>query len=330
MRNRVLVITGSTEPNATEVLTHIPEKRVFRLNTDLLDKYLITSTVIGQSMEFEVENGEESITSRDIRSIFYRRPPTAQMPAGELGDGTRKFAESEFQRFFNALWSTPNTHEPLWVNHPLCLRRVELNKLYQLQVASSQGIATPETMVTTSPKKARAFFEKTQRRMIMKTFGSHVNDTEEELRGVFTNPVSAEDLEMFGDELRYAPVIFQNYVSKKLELRVTIVGNQTFACAIDSQASSKTVHDWRRYDFEKVAHETYQLPGSLQKKLLGCMRVWGLQFGAVDFIVTPEGEHVFLEVNPAGQWGWIQALTGMPIYQAMAKLLMDPQSHSLR
>lgn len=120
--------------------------------------------------------------------------------------------------------------------------------------------------------------------------------------------------------------MLQEYVEKALEFRVTIIGGRIFTCAIHSQDSERTRHDWRRYDFEKVKHEVYQLPVEVEQKLLALMKEWGLVYGAMDMILTPSGEYVFLEVNPTGQWGWIEYLTGMPISRTIAELLMNPTS----
>ena len=120
-----------------------------------------------------------------------------------------------------------------------------------------------------------------------------------------------------------APVMAQEYVPKKLELRVTIVGEKIFTCAIYSQGSEKTKIDWRHYDSEKVKHEIFKLPKEIEHKILLFMKEAGLKFGAIDMILTPKDEFVFLEVNPSGQFGWIEDLTGMPISKSIAELLIN-------
>lgn len=105
---------------------------------------------------------------------------------------------------------------------------------------------------------------------------------------------------------------------------MTVVGDRVFTCAIHSQDSEKTMHDWRRYDFDNVRHEAYQLPAEVEAKILGFMSATGLIFGAIDMVLTPQGDYVFLEVNPQGQWGWIEEFTGLPIARAIAELLANP------
>ena len=120
------------------------------------------------------------------------------------------------------------------------------------------------------------------------------------------------------------PLMAQEYIEKKLELRVTIVGQKVFACAIYSQDSERTKEDWRRYDFDNVRHEQYQLPKEVEAHLMEFMAVCNLTFGAIDMILTPSGRYVFLEINPSGQFGWIEDLTNMPISKAIAETLSNP------
>lgn len=330
MRDGILVVTASNEPSVSDVLRYLTGNRVVRLNTDSLLEYTAITHVSNGETSFSLTCGAWTVSTHDIRSVWYRRPPIASVPSEKLTETHRKFAESEVQRFLWAFWNSIPTEDVVWVNHPSVLRRVENNKPYQLQVAHGVGLTVPETLITNCPKAAGEFFDRLGDKVVVKTFGSHsTNDTGWPI-GVFTTPVSREHLEKFGHELKYAPVIFQNYIPKKFELRITVVGNKIFSCAIYSQDSSRTKDDWRRYDFEHVKHESYQLPAEVENKLRQCVRAWGLQYGAIDMIVTPESDYVFLEVNPSGQWGWIEALTDLPISRAIAKLLVDPEKYALR
>jgi glutathione synthase/RimK-type ligase-like ATP-grasp enzyme len=116
---------------------------------------------------------------------------------------------------------------------------------------------------------------------------------------------------------------FQEQVSKALELRVTVVGERVMAAAIDSQASVRAAHDWRRDGVRLVnSWQPYELPVETEEKLLRVMDYFGLNYGAADFIVTPEGRHVFLEVNPVGEFFWLELHPGLPISSAIADVLL--------
>jgi glutathione synthase/RimK-type ligase-like ATP-grasp enzyme len=118
------------------------------------------------------------------------------------------------------------------------------------------------------------------------------------------------------------PGIFQPYIEKQLELRIVVVGRRLFTCAIHSQQSDRARDDWRRYDLDNTPHEPYDLPPEIADRLLQLMERLGLVFGSIDLILTPEGEYVFLEINPNGQFDWIARLAGLPIYEHLAAMLL--------
>ncbi|MEX0910336.1 MAG: ATP-dependent carboxylate-amine ligase, partial [Candidatus Paceibacterota bacterium] len=115
---------------------------------------------------------------------------------------------------------------------------------------------------------------------------------------------------------------FQEYIPKAYEVRVTVVGDLTFAARIDSQESSRTEVDWRQYDFANVGHYTEELTHEIHSRCVNLVKELGLRYGAIDLIVTPQGEWVFLENNCNGQWLWIEKLVGLEISDAIARLLI--------
>jgi glutathione synthase/RimK-type ligase-like ATP-grasp enzyme len=116
------------------------------------------------------------------------------------------------------------------------------------------------------------------------------------------------------------PGICQQFVPKSYEVRATVVGSRIFSGKINSQASPETKIDWRHKPFD-IEEEPIDLPPDVETKIHALMRAFGLIYGAFDFIITPEGRHVFLEVNPAGQYLWVEAKTKLPITAAIADVL---------
>jgi glutathione synthase/RimK-type ligase-like ATP-grasp enzyme len=119
-------------------------------------------------------------------------------------------------------------------------------------------------------------------------------------------------------------MILQEYVPKRLELRVTVVGERVFACQIDSQASRATRHDYRHHDNDRAALSTHALPDEMAARCARMVAEYGLCYGALDLVLTPSGEYVFLELNPMGEWAWIQVETGLPIADAIVDVLTAP------
>ena len=137
----------------------------------------------------------------------------------------------------------------------------------------------------------------------------------------YTLVVSTRDVGYAG-ALRRGPVIFQAYVPKRLELRVTVVGSAVFAAEIHSQHTRRTRHDWRRYDHYQTPLGRHALPDDVAGRCRRLVAELGLCYGAIDLILTPDGRYVFLEINPNGQYLWIEEATGLPISDALCDLLM--------
>jgi len=117
-------------------------------------------------------------------------------------------------------------------------------------------------------------------------------------------------------------------LSKKFDVRLIVVGNKVFAFKIDSQSYEETSIDYRAglELTQKLQHFVYEPPAGICTAAVEMVRHCGLSFGAFDFVITEEDEHVFLELNPNGQWLWLQLATGVRISDAFCDLLIgkDP------
>src|SRR5262249_28406868 len=120
--------------------------------------------------------------------------------------------------------------------------------------------------------------------------------------------------------VKYAPVIFQQYIPAKVDLRITVVGERIFPACIYSQDTEYKVDFRMTMDAARV--EPAELPSDVSAMLRALMGRVGLVYGAIDMRLTPDDEYVFLEVNPAGQWLFIEHRTGQPISEAMAELMV--------
>jgi len=117
-------------------------------------------------------------------------------------------------------------------------------------------------------------------------------------------------------------------VPKSLEIRVTVVGQRVMSASIDSQVSERAAHDWRRDGVSMLQDwRPYQLPPEIEEKILHLMDYFSLNYGAIDIILTPDAKHIFIELNPCGEFFWLERTPGLPISGAIAELLLG---HSQR
>jgi glutathione synthase/RimK-type ligase-like ATP-grasp enzyme len=174
-------------------------------------------------------------------------------------------------------------------------------------------------VITNDPQEVRSFLARADGPVVYKAHSQTLNL--EPGKALYTGIVSEQSLRQL-DLIQTSPGIFQKYVPKAYEVRATVVGDRIFAVRIDSQANPETAIDWRRRPFD--VDKPIELPADIQAKTHALMRAFGLNYGAFDFIVTPDGRHVFLEVNPAGQYLWVEAETKLPITTALVDLLGRP------
>lgn len=255
-------------------------------------------------------NGE-AIDLGACGASWWRRPQ-AFVLHDEIQDATNNtFAYTEATEAFTGLWQALDT---FWVNNPAADSNAH-RKLFQLRVAQEIGLTIPETLITSDPDLAREFVAQ---HGIGRTIYKAFSGTREAWRE--TRLVKEEEVPLM-DAVRFAPVIFQRYIEARVDLRVTVVGDDIFPAALYSQQSAYPI-DFRM-DMAHTRIEAHVLPSAVQERLHALMHRLGIVYGAIDMRMTPEGEYVFLEVNPAGQWLFIEGGSGQPITAALARLLHE-------
>lgn len=262
--------------------------------------------------------GRLEIAGRDIdlttvRSVWYRHPSPSALP-DSLNAEERRFADAEIR---SALAGLFQLFDWFWVNHPDRVR-VAGSKILQLRRARELGFEIPATLVTNDPRKVREFFG-AQRDIVYKPFTSAFFSDGEKF--CYTTPITRKNISHV-DLIRNAPGIFQKKIEKRVELRITVIGRRVFAVEIHSQRVELAKDDWRAGPVEDLVHVPHKLSPDIEERCLAYVDSFGLVYGAIDMIVTPENEYIFLENNPSGQFGWVEAQTGEPLTGALAELLI--------
>jgi glutathione synthase/RimK-type ligase-like ATP-grasp enzyme len=254
-------------------------------------------------------DGQAGLDLGSCGAVWWRRPQSPEVSARVTRSSHRLFALNESAEALQGLW---HALDAFWMNDP-AKDPVAQRKAFQLRVAQDVGLEIPATLITNCPGAARTFVaERGYEQVIYKSFSA----TEQEWRE--TRLLRPEELELL-ENVQYAPVIFQEYVPAHVDLRITIVGDEIFPAAIHSQDTSYKV-DFR-IDIQNARIEAASLPADVEARLRALMSRLGLVYGAVDMRRTPDGRHVFLEINPSGQWLFVEQISGQPITSALAALL---------
>lgn len=311
MARTLLVISHTHDFHAGEVLGHLS-----RLGADavMFDTGRIPrETPLTLGFDAGGWHGSSRVDGRPldltrVGAVWWRRPQAFALHADIVGVDDQGFALGETHAAVTGLWTLLDAG---WINDPDADERAS-RKIWQLEVARRVGLTIPQTLVTSDPDAARAFVAAMPGGAIYKAF-SATERTWRETR--LLDETAAEKLEA----VRFAPVIFQEYIPAVADLRVTAVGGKLFPAAI-------TVREEYRYDFRMAMDDMdiapYELPPQIHDRLLAMMAQLGLEYGAFDLRLTPDGGVVFLEVNPAGQWLFVEHKTGQPIGLALAERLV--------
>lgn len=250
------------------------------------------------------------------RSVWWRRPQ--QVSLESVADpAARGFCYGEWHEALHGLYTLL---ECPWMN-PVLADQTASHKALQLAVAPGIGLRAPRTLMTSDADEVRAFVDLLGlENVVYKIFAATYDVWRE------TRRLAADDLDLL-DRLNLAPVIFQEYVPGGADIRVTVVGDELFAMAIDGQGSPDI--DFR-LRMRSAATTATTLPDDVAQGVRALMAHFGIVYGGVDFRRTPDGEYVFLEVNPAGEFLFCEYGAGLPITDAVAGWLAQADTAQMR
>ncbi len=319
-----LIITFSQDNESIPLVIKAIEGKggkAFRFDTDRFPTEVKLDIYQGNPERVIITDGEQKLDLSEVSSVWYRRMRYGKKMPKTMDKQYRDTSIQECRATVRGMIaSIKGFHFDKMVNVDLAK-----NKQLQLQVAREVGLLTPRTLTTNNPEAVKQFASECQEQgIITKMLSSFaIYDDQGKEFVVFTNPVKDEDLEHL-EGLNLCPMTFQEKVPKALELRTIIVGNRVFTAAIDSQSLEGSTYDWRKEGRALVkSWQHYDLPEDVEKKLLKLMAYFGLNYGAIDIILTPDGRHVFLEVNPVGEFFWLELFSpNFPISQAIADILL--------
>lgn len=244
-----------------------------------------------------------------VCSVYRRQPAQFTFPAG-MSMPEQRFATLESTYGLGGVLSAQPWR---WIDHPAVVADASY-KPRQLRVAAQCGLTVPRSLVTNVGAQAREFAAEVREGLIYKSLSPGVVAEEDEVRIIYTSRLTADDLD--DGAIGLCCHLFQEWVPKEFDVRLTVVGDRFFAVAVHAGGPETTV-DWRcRYD--DLRYAVCETPEAVRRSVVAYLHAFGLIFGAFDFSVTPDGRWWFLECNPAGQWGWLAEETGLPIAEAIA------------
>jgi hypothetical protein len=300
----VLVVTSPGDLGADMVIRQIQERGVsiHRVDpSDLARPGVLTMTGLsdGEPLRFTLSDAHRSTLSQSVVSVLWWHPG---LPGGWEQQESRVILED----FLFGL------DDVLWVNHPHRALSARPGPR-QLRLAASLGLRTPPALFTNDPSRAVTFAREQGGRAVCKTLTAHPS------RFVQARLTTAEEIEDAADSVRQAVCYLQRPVDKVYDVRLTVVGDRAFPCKVTSGGAL----DWRAAPERDLRFEAVGASLPLVQKVQRLMDALGLEYAALDFAVDRDGTWWFLEANPFGQFGFVEAATGMVISRAVSDHLVQ-------
>lgn len=312
----ILLLTNERDITTDYIVLELRRRGVpfFRLNSERLGE---SRTILrpGRSSSWTLHLGKRTLETGDIRAGYYRRPGAPAARSSVTDPAHRDYVKSEWSLVQQSIGTAVGDR---WLNSPWSIARAE-DKPSQLIAATALGFDVPETLISNDHAALRDFVSAGS--TVVKPLREALLSGEGEERVMFTTEISRIPDDA-ADAVEVAPVIAQRLVHKVLDIRVTVVGQSVFTASISSQGHDETRVDWRRGSNPDLPHAVHRLPAELEKRCVEFVRRLDLRFGAIDLVLDEAGAYWFLEINPNGQWAWIENRTQLPIASAIVDELV--------
>ncbi len=314
----ILIITNKNDITTDFVVKklNLLNLEYYRLNTeDLLSNIGINFDFTNDTFELYDKNLNKTVNLlKEVDSVYFRRPLLPNLKQFCLKKKEENFIEKELYYTLEGLYSI--LENKFWISKPNNIRIAE-NKILQLQVAKDIGFQIPVSLLSNSKKNEIAFTNK--HNSIIKPIKSGVvYEDDKNINLIYTAPINKKDL--LNNNSKF-PAYLQEAISPKTDVRVTVVGNKVFAAKIIYDNLNKI--DWREIDSKNIKYEEYVLPENITNKCIQIVQKFNLMFGAIDLAINKNEKYIFFEINPNGQWAWLEKNLGQNISEEIVNLLMN-------
>ena len=305
----ILFFTNARDITTDYVVLELQRRRLayLRVNTERISEAALRLG-FDDADDWSITIDGRTVEGSQVIGAYYRRPGLPVAAPDVQAEAARRYCAVEWATLLKSLYGRLGSQ---WLNSPAAIALAE-DKPRQLLIARSLGFEVPATVVTNAPAVFESFAEAGP------TIGKplrHALLEGEVDRVIFTSRLPRETV--IPSAVSAAPMILQREIAKAVDIRVTVVGSRVFAVAIDSQAQAEAEVDWRRGDGLQLGHVIVELPSDITARCVDLVRALDLRFGAIDLVEDREGRHWFLEINPNGQWAWLETRTGAAIASAI-------------
>jgi hypothetical protein len=280
-----------------------------RINIEDMPSWRCELDPIARSLTVVQPETQDRVSFDGLSWIYNRRAATRLRRPRSGESRVDSFLSEQWVHFERCLSVLPRCQ---WCNPYAGTLRAE-NKAVQLAEAHDLGLRVPRTRIGND----RAGIFEADRQAVLKGLGPvEVLFEDGDLVGAAEIvPISSESLV----GLREAPAIVQELIEPKTDLRVTVVGEDVLAISIRTEAGCID-GNWKICE-GRLRYEVHELPDEIVVKVGRLLDRFDLRYAALDFALVDDC-YWFLEINPDGEWSWVEFGAGLKISEAFSRMFL--------
>ena len=300
---KILVITSCIDYTVDYIIDKYKDIATFyRVNIDKFEEY---EFILRDNYTWQINSLNWKVNLNEINSIYYRKPVLPNLDV--YNPAYHNMIAKDIISLINGI---VDSFDRIVLTKPFILRKVE-NKIYQTKLANECGLIMPNSLVTNEFVMANRFIS--NNKTIIKPISTGKIVDKGKIR-LFNTSIISKNV----SDINLTPIYLQEYIDKLFEVRVTIINQHIYPVKIIPYNEV----DWR-IEQEKNIYELIDIPNQVKYKCINLMNKMNINFGAFDFIVNKRGEYIFLEVNPNGQWLWLEEELNINISNKIVSYLLE-------
>ena len=321
MMKTILIITNKEDITVDFIVRELQHRGIpyYRMNTeDIPDRISINFNLNSNELVLIDKVKEKKINLLDFDSVYFRRPLLNNLDYIQgINFQEQDYLKSELAFILEGIYKA--LRNKYWLNNIYKIREAE-NKIYQLQIAREIGFEIPLSYISNQSKQIKELQEICNNNCIVKPIKSgNIKDLKNS-KAIFTTKLKREQFANV-EGIESFPLFIQENIRKQFDLRITVLADEVYTAQIHSQISKDSEIDWRRGN-RILEHRPHDLPIKIKNMCISLTQQMGLNYSAIDMVLDENGNYIFLEINPNGQWAWIEKRLGFPLSKKIVELLV--------
>lgn len=321
---KVLILTNKDDITVDFVVMELQKRKIdyYRLNMDDIPEKIKVCFDFNKE-EFKIIDTIKNIVVNlgEVTSVYFRRPLLNKLEyIEELNSQEKIYLTSELAFIHEGIYKI--LENKYWLNNVYDIREAE-NKIYQLQLAKEVGFKIPMAFIGNEYDDIKKFSEKLDCSCIIKPIKSGNMKDLISPKVIYTTKLEEKQI-LKKESIEAFPVFIEENVKKKIDLRCIVVGNEVFTAEIYSQEYQESKIDWRKSK-QILEHRIHDLPENIKAMCVKLTHKLNLNYSAIDLILDSNDNYVFLEINPNGQWAWLEKRLKFPISKTIVDILVKEE-----